>query len=72
MTKPQQVGLQPTLLTIPDHWNPEIALAVFELIDDLRDQIWSRYGPAIQDELRRQIEPRQDSDDTPPPHLQDV
>jgi hypothetical protein len=46
MTKPQRVGLQPTLLEIPDHWNPEIALTVFELIDDLRDQIWSRYGLA--------------------------
>ena len=67
MTKPQQVGLQPTLLTIPDHWNPEIALAVFELIDDLRDQIWSRYGQAFQDDLRRQLEPRHDRDATPPP-----
>lgn len=67
MTKPQQVGLQPTLLTIPDHWNPEIALAVFELIDDLRDQIWSRYGQAIQDELRRQLERGHDGDDTQPP-----
>ena len=64
MTKPRRVGLQPTLLTIPDHWNPEIALAVFELIDDLRDQIWSRYGQAIQDELRRQIEGGHDGDDT--------
>jgi hypothetical protein len=67
MTKPQQVGLQPTLLTIPDQWNPEIALAVFELIDDLRDQIWSRYGQAIQDELRRQLELGHERDDNTPP-----
>jgi hypothetical protein len=32
-------------------------LEVFELLDDLRDQIWSRYGAAIQDELRRQRDP---------------
>jgi hypothetical protein len=28
---------------------------VFELINDLRDQIWSRYAIDIQDELRRQL-----------------
>jgi hypothetical protein len=67
VTKPRQTGLQPTLLTIPDHWNPETALAVFELIDDLRDRIWSRYGQDIQDELRRQLEPRPDGHDLPPP-----
>jgi hypothetical protein len=25
--------------TIPGHWSPEEALAVFELLDDLRDKI---------------------------------
>ena len=67
MTKPRGAGLQPALLEIPDHWSPQVALAVFELIDDLRDQIWSRYGLAIHDELRRQLEPGHDGDDTPAP-----
>jgi hypothetical protein len=67
MTKPYRAGLQPNLIEIPDHWSPETALAVFELIDDLRDQIWSRYGQDIQDELRRQIEHGHDGDDTPIP-----
>jgi hypothetical protein len=67
VTKPHRASLQPTLLEIPNHWNPETALAVFELIDDLRGQIWSRYGPDIQDELRRQLEPRHDGDATPLP-----
>ena len=49
-TKPLD-GLKPVLLEIPDHWTPETALAVFELINDLRDQIWSRYAIDIQDEL---------------------
>jgi hypothetical protein len=48
-------ALKPVLLAIPDHWTPETALAVFELINDLRDQIWSRYAIDIQDELRRQL-----------------
>ena len=57
MTEPDNAGLQPVRLTIPDHWTPDAALAVFELIDDLRDQIWRRYGLVIQDELRRQTDP---------------
>jgi hypothetical protein len=67
VTKPHRASLQPTLLEIPDHWNPQTALAVFELIDDLRNQIWSQYGPAIQDELRRQIEPGHNGKDNPLP-----
>jgi hypothetical protein len=67
VTKPHPASLQPTLLEIPDNWNPEIALAVFEFIDDLRDQIWSRYGLAIQDELRRQRERDHAADDIPAP-----
>ena len=30
-------------LIIPEYWSPEQALAVFELLDDLRHQIWSHY-----------------------------
>ena len=55
MTTTPRDGLKPVLLEIPDHWTPETALAVFELINDLRDQIWSRYAIDIQDELRRQL-----------------
>jgi len=28
---------------IPDDWSPEQALAVVELLDDLREVIWGRY-----------------------------
>jgi hypothetical protein len=64
-TKPTP-GLNPVRLEIPDHWTPETALAVFELINDLRDQIWSRYAIDIQDALRRQLLPR-DTDQAPTP-----
>ena len=57
MTKPDNASLQPVRLTIPDYWTRDVALAVFELVDDLRDQIWRRYGLVIQDELRRQTKP---------------
>jgi hypothetical protein len=56
VSKPDNAGLPPVRLTIPDYWTPDAALAVFELIDDLRDQIWRRYGLAIQDELHRQTD----------------
>jgi len=30
-------------LAIPDYWNAEEALAVYDFIDTIRDEIWSRY-----------------------------
>ena len=66
MTTKPTPGLNPVRLEIPDHWTPETALAVFELINDLRDQIWSRYAIDIQDALRQQLLPR-DTDGAPMP-----
>ena len=40
------------LLEIPDYWTPEQALAVYELIDDLRERILFRYEEQIRDILR--------------------
>ena len=39
---------------IPVTWTPEQALAVFELLDEIRDKIWSRYGVRLQDLLQEQ------------------
>ena len=66
MTTKTRASLKPVRLEIPDHWTPETALAVFELINDLRDQIWSRYAIDIQDALRRQLLSR-DTDEAPMP-----
>jgi hypothetical protein len=41
-------------LQIPTYWTPEQALAVFELIDDLRERIWSIYAANLQDLTRQQ------------------
>jgi hypothetical protein len=30
-------------LQLPDHWTPEQALAVYELLNDLADSVWNRY-----------------------------
>jgi hypothetical protein len=37
---------------IPAYWTPEQALAVVELLEDLRDLIWSHYGAQLRDEYR--------------------
>jgi hypothetical protein len=34
-------------LPIPDDWTPEQALAVYELIDEIREAVWSRYEPSL-------------------------
>jgi len=43
-------GLQAGLdLLISAEWSPEQALAVVELLDDLRERIWAHYGPVLFD-----------------------
>ena len=39
-------------IELPAHWTPEQALAVFEIVDLLRDRLWAAYGPEIQRALR--------------------
>lgn len=39
---------------IQDDWSPEQALAVVELLDDLREVIWNRYQLPLQELLREQ------------------
>ena len=52
---PQPSGLSSGLpFTVDSTWTPEQALAVWELLDDLRERIWTHYGTAIQDLLRQQ------------------
>lgn len=48
-------GLQRGIsFTIPDDWTPEQALAVFELLDDLRQVVADNYMSQIQTLLREQ------------------
>lgn len=37
---------------LPTHWSPEQAIAVFEILDELREHIWAHYGLQIQQVLR--------------------
>ena len=57
---------------IPDHWSDEQALAVFELLDTLRDQVWEHYATRIQQQYRLERQGNSqpdffDNDDEAPP-----
>jgi hypothetical protein len=45
-------------LAIPAYWTPDQALAVTELLDDLRELIWAHYGMQLIDEVREQNMPK--------------
>jgi hypothetical protein len=53
---------------IPAHWTPEQALAVVELLDELRERIWAHYGVRLIDEVREQhLSQTPDQPDVNPP-----
>ena len=39
-------------ITPPAHWSPEQAVAVFEILDELREHVWASYVLQIQQLLR--------------------
>ena len=43
-------------LQLPDHWTPEQALAVYELLKDLADTIWDRYELVLIEQLRGDLD----------------
>jgi hypothetical protein len=58
---------QPTTAsTLPSHWSPTQALAVFECLELLRDQLWLAYGPEIQRAWRGQLVPERAPPDLDP------
>jgi hypothetical protein len=42
----------PFTLHLPEHWTPEQALAVYELLQQLADSVWNRYAPVLHEQLR--------------------
>ena len=51
---------------VDDTWTPEQALAVMELLDDLRERVWTHYGRVIQNLLREQRVTSESLDDFDP------
>jgi hypothetical protein len=46
--------LRPITVEIPVTWTAEQALAVWEMLDQLREKIWARYSHQLQDLLAEQ------------------
>lgn len=60
----QPSGLSSGLLFKVDaNWTPEQALAVWELLDDLRDRVGTHYGLVMQNLMREQRVNHQPLDD---------
>lgn len=47
-----QRGRAASPMTLPTDWSPEQAVAVFEILDELRERVWVHYGLQIQQVLR--------------------
>jgi hypothetical protein len=62
--------LRPITVEIPAAWTPEQALAVFDLLDELKEKIWARYGCQLQDLIRDEQQISPDIDDGK--HLHDL
>jgi hypothetical protein len=50
---PPDAGHGSGVFEVPMHWTPAQATAVFEVLDELRESVWRRYGCQIQQALRR-------------------
>ncbi len=46
--------LRPADVEIPATWTPEQALAVFELLDEIKEKIWALYSGRLQDLFQEQ------------------
>jgi hypothetical protein len=49
---PLPAHLAPITVEIPATWTDEQAQAVFDLLDELKDRIWERYGCRLQEMMR--------------------
>jgi hypothetical protein len=56
MLLPLAGPLRPTAVAVPATWTPEQALAVFELLDDLRETVWALHGCQLQALLQEPLQ----------------
>jgi hypothetical protein len=64
----QEEGNHSTMWELPTHWTAAQALAVFEVLDDLRDLVVDGYARKIQQAARLD---RTVSTPSPPPNMDD-
>ncbi len=56
------------LPSLPTHWSPEQALAIFEFLQALREQLWEMYGSAAQQAWCDQLMPDEEPPQPPDPN----
>ena len=54
-------------LLIDPNWSPDQAIAVIELLDDLRDRIWAHYEFTLMTKFREERVTLHDIETTDPP-----
>jgi hypothetical protein len=54
-------------LLIDTNWSPDQAMRIIELLDDLRDRIWTHYEAVLQQKFDDERITRHDIDITDPP-----
>ena len=64
--RPKLAPRSTSALALPSHWSSEQALAVFECIELIRNQLWLAYGLQIQRAWRGQLVPEQAPPDPDP------
>jgi hypothetical protein len=60
---PSPAHLRPVNVEIPATWTPEQALAVFEMLDEIKEKIWALYSCRLQDLLQEQQQSSRAHDD---------
>ena len=60
---PSLAHLRPVNVEIPATWTPEQALAVFEMLDEIKEKIWALYSCRLQDLLQEQQQSSRAHDD---------
>lgn len=53
--RPKRAARTTAAFALPSHWSPKQALAVFECLELIREQLWLAYGPDIQRAWRDQL-----------------
>jgi hypothetical protein len=47
-------------IQIPEHWSPEQALAVWELLENIAGLVWARYEQPLIELIRPELEHKED------------
>ena len=59
------------LFDIPQHWSPDQALAVYELLETLAQSVWETYQTPLVELIQSQLDQQPPTDSGPPVRADD-